>query len=560
MNPFDNCLNKIAQAKKSHFWIFFAVLLILTCLTIYSHPTPIGHDFFFHRMRFDALMEALKDGRYPVYLDYTAVNEYGYLTNVFYCDLLLLPFAFVGIYTNTLFAYQTMLFTITMLTGIITYYSINKIFKNSFVAFISAILYTFAYYRLLDMYTRAALGETLSFTFVPLVFLGLYYIIKGNYKKWYVIAIGFSLMIFSHVISSVLMFMTVIIILIICYKPLLKEPKRLLYLCLAGAVTLIIVAYYLYPMIEQTLSDTFYYETKPITGFHNNTKGFYQIMEGLFSGFIYQNNIFLPGIGFTLTFLIGIRIFLRKKSINLKLVDIGVIIGIFFIFMSSFLFPWYIFPFNKLSFIQYPWRLYEFTTFFFAIAGAYYISQIATTKRKLILGGCFVLLCTVIMINSNGRSFTKAVENVNINLQSDIHNYYLLQGAEYLPAQFPSIWYAEVRGNLIDSENIDTKISNQKLVKGITSFNVSISKPDTLQLPLLYYKGYFATLNNREIPVKESRVGLVEIPINESGDIKVMYSGTFIQKISPYITLISLIGLCLYIIINNRRKKNEQSI
>lgn len=333
MNPFDNCLNKIAQAKRSHFWIFFAVLLVLTCFMIYSHPTPVGHDFSFHRMRFDALIEALKDGRYPIYLDYMAVNGYGYLTNVFYCDLLLLPFALVGIYTNTLFAYQTMLFTMTILTGIITYYSVNKIFKNSSVAFISAVLYTFAYYRLLDMYTRAALGETLSFTFVPLVFLGLYYIIKGDYKKWYVIAIGFSLMIFSHVISSVLMFMTVMIILIICYKPLLKEPKRLLYLCLAGAVTLIIVAYYLYPMIEQTLSDTFYYEIKPITGFENNTKGPYQIILGLFVGIMYQNDIFLPGIGIILIWSISIRIFLRKKSIKLKVVDIGVIIGLFFIFM-----------------------------------------------------------------------------------------------------------------------------------------------------------------------------------------------------------------------------------
>jgi len=560
MNPFDNCLNRIAQAKRSHFWIFFAVLLILTCITIYSHPTPVGHDFFFHRMRFDALIEALKDGRYPIYLDYTAVNGYGYLTNVFYCDLLLLPFAFIGIYTNTLFAYQTMLLTMTILTGIITYYSVNKIFKNSFVAFISAILYTFAYYRLLDMYTRSALGETLSFTFVPLVFLGLYYIIRGDYKKWYVIVIGFSLMIFSHVISSVLMFMTVVIILIICYKPLLKEPKRLLYLCLAGVITLIIVAYYLYPMIEQTLSNMFYYETKPIAEFHNNAKGPYQIIQGLFSGVIYRNDIFLPGIGFILIWVISIRIFLSKKSNNLKIVDIGVIIGLFFIFMSSFIFPWHIFPFNKLSFIQYPWRLYEFTTFFFAIAGAYYIFQLATTKRKVLWGGCFVLLCTVIMIGNNGRSFTEMFKGINIDTKSSIHNFYLLQGAEYLPAQFPTIWYAEVRGNIIDSENINTETKNLSKEKGITSLDVHINKPDILQLPLLYYKGYCATLNNKEIPVKQSRVGLVEIPVNESGNIRVVYSGTFVQKISPYITLISIIGLCLYIIINNRRKRNGQSV
>ena len=50
----------------------------------------------------------------------------------------------------------------------------KKLTKNKLIATLIAILYMLMPYHLTDMYIRNAIGEFLSYIFVPLVFLGLY--------------------------------------------------------------------------------------------------------------------------------------------------------------------------------------------------------------------------------------------------------------------------------------------------------------------------------------------------------------------------------------------------
>ncbi len=560
MNTFENCLSKIASQKKIHFWIFFAILLALACLMTYAYPIQPGHDFHFHYIRFNALIEALNDGRYPYYIDYTAANGYGYFTSVFYSDLILMPFAFIGTFTNSLFAFQIMLFIMTVLTGLFMYISVNKIYKNRYTATISGIIYAFAYYRLQDMYRRGALGETLSFTFVPIIILGLYHIIKGDYRKWYILTLGFTGIIFCHVISSVLMFITAIIILAIYCKPLIKEPKRIAYLCLSGVITIILIAYYLYPLLEQMGANKYYYETKAVIADTYAQKELYEIIRGLFSGIIYHTNIFLPGTGVILTALVGLRLFVRNKSKALISIDIYAIIGLFFLFASSVYFPWHIFPFNKLGFIQLPWRLYEFTTFFFALAGGYYLSILLKTYTRKLMGITAIILLTAIMLVSDGRHYAVMTSGMKIDMKPSIGMDYHLGMMEYLPEKIPSPWYIELRGNFVSSENNDTQICDLKKEKGITSFDVNISKSDSLELPLVYYKGYAATLNEKPVKISESSHGFIQIEAKESGHVKVIYSGTVIQKISSYITLIGFLLLFVYIFYSNRKQKRNESV
>ena len=54
---------------------------------------------------------------------------------------------------------------------------------------LSAILYMIMPYHLTDMYIRNAIGEFLSYIFVPLVFLGLYKIFQKEKEEW-ILCIG----------------------------------------------------------------------------------------------------------------------------------------------------------------------------------------------------------------------------------------------------------------------------------------------------------------------------------------------------------------------------------
>ena len=549
-----------ANAKKYDKPLFLAVLAALSLFMVCWYA-PVsdygGHDYFFNLQRFRTLMDALQSGNYPVYLDYQVMEGYGYFTKAFYPDLMLLPFAALAILTGIPFAYDTMIFTYTFLCGLFMYQAVHTVFKNEKMAYLSAILYTFSAYHLFDWYNRGALGEAISFTFLPIVFLGLYEIAKGYYRRWYVLTIGYSLLVYTHLLSSFLTFITLVIVLLFHIRHLIKEPKRILFLLLAAGVTIPIVASYIFPMLEQMASNTFNYSSAVnITG---QTKlSLQQIGLGMLSGLFYPEGENIAGTGILLIVLIVMRLFVKEKSPGLKMADCCALIGVIYIIVMSFIFPWGRLP---LGFIQFPWRLYEFVVFFFSIAGAYYLISIIKTRKQYIAASVGVLvltLATIVVGNNNYvRWQTKALKDIPELFTGipSVDNEYYLGGREYMPAKVPTYRMFNERKDSITSSRSGIYTANMERKNGITSFDVTTSEPVTLELPLIYYKGYKAFVGENEVLLEESARGLIQISTDKSGKAEVFYRGTIIQKVSWYVSLISTILLCLFIF---RYRKREQ--
>lgn len=559
-----NLLNRIIENKKYHFWIFFAILLFLTLFTMYCcGPTKSysGYDFFFHYRRFDVLIDALKDGSYPIYIDYKTIEGYGYFSRGFYPGAVLLPFAVIGTFTSTYFAYDLMIFTMTILCGVFSYKVVRIIYKKTFAATIAALLYTFCTYRLYDVYQRAALGEALSFTFIPIVLLGVYHILLGDYKKWYILAIGYSLLIYTHLIASILMFITLLPFVAYYYKSFVKQPKRIWYLLLAVGVTIAIISFYLLPTLEQVLSGSFYYQTHTPGGRAGYNKySFDLVAQGFISGLSYPSGRMFCGTGILLTIAICLRIFVRKKSSVLRRIDLGVIIGLLYIFATSSIFPWGRFPFNLLGFIQYPWRLYEFSSLFFAVAGGYYLSIILKTNKQKVITVIITTLLTIPVIINHSENF-KELDRMKVlqfyegdsDEKPDISNRYHLIGQEYLPSRIPSLDFLHERGLRVEAKNADTKIENLRRENRYTRFDISVNESDTIELPIISYKGYSVTLNGNALATEQSENGLVQVAVNQSGRVEAYYAGTSVQKISWYISVISLLLFCGYLVYINRK-------
>lgn len=562
MNRIDKILENIVADKKSHFRVFLLVLTLMTVFmyivygAVYDHP---GYDYYFHLKRFEALITAIREGTYPIYIDHAAALNYGYLSKMFYSDTILVPFALLGLLVEAPVAYEVMLVTMTILSGVFMYKVVETVYKGSFVPFITSILYTFSVYRLFDIYNRGALGEVFAFTFIPIVFWGLYHIIKGDYKKWYIIAIGFTLLIFSHVISTVLTFLTVVALLIIYYKPLIKEPKRIWLLLLAGGVTLLLTISYILPMWEQVQSNTFRYESNDWTLPSRSKLPFSYVLWGLLCGFVYPKNIIIVGTGILLTLAVFFRFWVKEKSEKLRSVDIGVLIGIFYIIASSSIFPWGRFPFTLLSFIQYPSRLYLFVTLFFAIAAGYYLSRIFVKRnaRIVVVGIVLLLTCGIMVFHNDNYKYMYTEHIKTSNIEPTPGNFFYLNGAEYVPDKVPSGYYIQSRGDSIVCANMNAEIVGYERDMNILSVDIVTPFPDVLELPLFYYKGYRAELNDVEIEVSESENGLVQIPVDKSGNVKVYYNGTATQKISWYISIIGIFVLCIYIFVNRKQEHTK---
>ncbi|MFV0417918.1 MAG: hypothetical protein ACK5KT_04165 [Dysgonomonas sp.] len=553
---------EIESTGKYDFRIFLLILSTLSLFMVcWFGPVSeySGHDYYFNIGRLEILMQALKEGNYPIYLDYDTLEGYGYFTKGFYPDLILLPFAVIGLLVGSVSAYNILIFSLTFLCGLFMYKAVDVVFKNSFIASVSSILYTFSAYHLFDWYNRAALGESISFTFLPLVFLGLYHILIGNYKKWYLLTIGYSLLLYTHLLSSFLTFLVIVIMLLLCCRKLIKEPKRIAFLLLAAVVTIPIVASYLFPMLEQMASNTFYYNTSEnITG---QTKlGLNELGWGMLSGILYPKDNNICGTGPLLIIILFLRLFIRERSSYLKMADFCVLIGVLLLIMTSVLFPWGRLP---LGFIQFPWRLYEFIIFFFSIGGAYYLSVILRGKKQynIAIGGIIIYSLLVMIINNENYKYwqTRAKKDVPewFSGEPSILNQYYKGGLEYLPSRVPTHGLMKERGDIVISENLETQISNLKKEKGMTSFDIEAHTSDKLELPLIYYKGYKAELDSKYIPIEQSDNGLIQLLVNESGSIRVYYAGTVIQKISWYISLLSIVVFCIFIYIAKRRNESD---
>lgn len=561
MKLVNNIIIKLPTMNRLHIWIYLFILMFLALAMIYFYqPTCDAGDFYVHYNRLQILMDAIRDGKYPIYMDYRMMSGYGYFLKAFYCDIILVPFALIGNYTNILTALNAMYLISTILCGLFTYIATKRIFKNAFTASIAGLLFAFAAYRIFDFYVRGAIAEALSFTFIPIIFWGLYEIINGDYRKWYIIAIGFTLTIFSHLLASVLALLMIIIFLLIYNKSFRNEPKRIRYLLIAGLITFLLTSCYIWPMIEQMLSNTFYYTSKPLFGSisYSAIKP-HDVILGMINGVSTINTRFLPTIGGLIIFPLFCRFFIFETTKLTHAADIISIIGLVLLVACTTLFPWNIFPFTLFNFIQFTWRLLEFSSLFLSISGAYYLTiALRTNMRRLMTMIILLVIFIPIFIHGSIAYRIMACNNKTPEL-SYSYEYNGFIGAEYLPAKIPSVDFINKRGKDSIRTEQNTLICYFKKDEGNITFEAETSGPDKVELPLIYYKGYRARSDNKHIDIHESDNGLVEILVNGSGKVEVWYEGTTIQRISWYVSLISIFMLIIYIFtINYRRQKESQ--
>ena len=125
---------------------------------------------------------------------------------------------------------------------------------------------------------------------------------------------------------------------------------------------------------------------------------------------------------------------------------------------------------------------------------------------------------------------------------------------EYLPSKaFENRNYIETRNQDAIIIAGEAKIEEQQKNSSKMSFTIKNVTDDTeVELPYIYYPGYMVSIvyngQKENIQPYETQNGFVgiKVPAVEEEKITVEYTGTSIMKIS---TIISIIGVCLFIII-----------
>ncbi len=158
-----------------------AGITLICSVGLFGRYLTYGHDMVFHLNRIEGLKDGLLSGMFPVRVQPTWNNGWGYAVSVMYGDLTLWLPALMRMAGFTLqTTWKTFLITVNLLTAVISYYSFYKIGRDKYAALAASLLYCTGMYRLACIYVRAAVGEFTVMMFLPLVVLGFWYAFDGE--------------------------------------------------------------------------------------------------------------------------------------------------------------------------------------------------------------------------------------------------------------------------------------------------------------------------------------------------------------------------------------------
>ena len=611
-------LKRIIPNMKSGEYANIAIIFIVSifvCLPLLNKNCNIYiDDGIQHLCRLIGTEQTLVSKQFLPMIMSNFCNNFGYSWNIFYSPLT----AYIPlIFRIFSFSFETCLklfmFVVTVATGIAMYKFVIKITKNKNIAILASVLYIIAPYRITDMYVRMALAELTSFIFIPMVFSGMYSIINEN-KKSSLLIIGASGLILTHTVVCMYTAMLCFVYLIVFIRKLNK--KSILNLLVSLLMIVLITSFYWVGLAQHYFSTSYEVfvpgrmERVDVLNFYKTSLSqlVYTDQE---QKMIYEIGI-VTFIGLLLTPIAIMKFEKQEREKDFtKIYGLFGILGIVLTIMTLKIFPFEKLP-GTFTMIQFTFRLFEFTSFFFAIISAvnFWILIKNFNIRDVIIISLIACLLTTIYGKKisyekkydekdfiEPRRVTKDAGRINAGMAS----------FEYLPSKaFNCLktYIADREDVPIILNNSDNQIiisdyekngSNMKmkilkaspeLANGtdkvyevseeLTNEEDTISEANQddesskanttsedieIELPYIYYLGYRVKIDGKEVKYTESEHGFVQINIdkelNEKAEITVKYLGTNEMIIAFAVSLVSTVSYAIFTITAKRLKSKS---
>lgn len=532
--------------KHSTYPFILAFLLSLFfMLPLFNIGIPEGHDLWYHMSRIKGSYELLNVGVFPAKVLPGFYFDYGYAVGLFYpAALLYIPVFLMKLGLNEVTAYLCFVSLINIGTSLSMFYTTKTLSKSRYTATLATIFYVFASYRVYtDFYSRQALGELIGMMFIPMIFLGMYHITFGNYKKWSILSIGMLGLVTSHTLSTILATAFLSIYSIVYIKNYIREPKRFLFLCLSAVVTIALCFSYLISMWQMMSSDIFQYMIPWTQALWNQLDSISQIFYHLG-----LENVFPFGIDLIIFIIAFIGIlFQNYKCIKIPLVRLFGALTLISIFLTLKIVPVGIV--EKLDFMQFIWRIFTFVSFFVAYLAATSGSLIKRHSMKIVVG-----ISLIIYILTSYLIFSDNYLNTHVVYQQIKGYSFEYDSAEFIPedANMPKLFLRSLNQQVISNNEIDYTYK-----RDASSYYIYFSENNlndsAFEVPLLYYFGYAAYITSPQgegfLEISKSENSLITINVGNytEGSIRIFYNGTSLQKYSFYIQIIGWIFFLIYL-------------
>lgn len=570
--------------------IFLGILLVifLSNLPLLIDPLIITGDLSYHLARIQGLADGIVSGMFPVRIMPGLANGNGYASSVFYCDLFLYFPAFLRLIGFSLQAsYKFFLLFINIITVLTAYHCFHPIIKDDTCTLIATALYTLSSYRLLDVYTRGAVGEYTAMTFFPLILYFLYeaYTLNpkdSHYKHlWLPGFIGFSGIVLSHVISCILVAIFVLITCLLFIKKTIR-PATFILLAKTASLTILVCLWFLLPFVD-------YYFSHDLRVNSISPDILSTVSEGIYPAQLFdliphahgQSMPLLQGISGELYFSLGAPLlvavacfiycaFILQPESELKFFKpywVLFAFGALSACMATTVFPWYLICssislFSTIfSSIQFPWRFLSLSVCIFSLVGGIGIFQFYKKSQKIFPHILTLLLATIVF--SSGCYFHDLFRTAPIMSCYDLHDIYnatshdqnmrlqaQLSYGEYLPAETPIYDFWSYTDLLYDSNDIAVEIVEENGLDLLVYAENRSDVASSMVFPRTFYRDYHVlTSEGIDIcPVFKSKTSQVEIqiPAGFSGQLELKFKVPWYWHAAELISIITILLLLIF--------------
>lgn len=556
--------------------IILCIASIFVCLPLLNANLNIGYDDGVqHISRLIGTYQTIEEGTFFPVIMSKFCNGFGYSWNLFYSPLTAyVPLLFKLLGVSFIACIKLFMFAVTFLSAITMYFCTKEITKNTKIAVIAGIFYIFAPYRLNDMYIRNALAELTSFVFLPMIFGGLYGILKEKPKREVGLIVGSIGLVLTHTVITMYTAILCAIYLIVQGKKLKKRNIRNK-IVISAIFILMITSFFWVPLLEH--KQAIDYEVfKP--GRMERTEVLIAFKLNLLELFITpSHHIWIYEIGIlSIILLLASPIAIKKLKKKWLHTDFyyfylfSLIGGIVCVIMTLKIFPFEYLP-SILKMIQFSYRLLEFSSFFFAFIVAVNTKLII---RKIKYRDIAMILILLILISIPFTSHLLYTEELNeerlietVPVTANTGRVHAgCASFEYLPCKaFENRSYLETRSDEIKVIEGEAQIEQAK--KENTNLTCKLSnvvENTKVELPYIYYLGYEVILKKEDKVIKletyETENGFLgtTLPQMQEGILELHYEGTLKMKLSMAISVLGIgLGIFLlgYSFKKNRKRK-----
>lgn len=561
-----NYIKEKLQKINKHYFVILLVSILLMSPVLYK-KISWGHDYPFHVTNIFSMNETVSFKTFQFFPSKVVPiigNNFGYGTGIFYPRMahtvtmyLYKIFSFIK-FNIPLTMEVTKLFVI-FLSGVAMYTFMQKVFKNKNVSIVSSISYITAPYFLTDIYIRCAYAEIFIFLFIPLVFIGLYELLYGSKKQFYIyFTIGYIGMINSHLVMSVLFTFFILILLFINLKKVVTK-ENIKALLISSIFILLISSTFLVPLLEHKFFGNYIvFAENAMT----NMDEF--LLKSLSFADFFRNKTTIPMNGivwhlnYALLFLFIMVVYnykeYQKEKRTKEFLKIMLVLTALTALMATHYFPWEYMP-SFMRMIQFPFRLLTFLIFSMSAVAGLSVLHYKDSVQKIIIpfflfGLLYFGFSTIQYNNICWPNYPDNLNRRGLGAQN-----------EYLPVNTSHHYdYYVARKDDVSVKKGKAKITNVTNKTPNLDFDIDTTG-STIELPRIYYLGYTITFENDNtkttLNYTENKYGFIEVKVKEKGHIKVRYTGTKLDRAANVISVLSIV-VAIYLLV--RKKKGKPNL